>query len=470
MVDGHRVAIGEATGGGTEIRGEQGSFELADVPHERAVASIGTVAAHLCDADMTAEPTSGRVPRLTLTGTRDLLRDMLRRPDAPRERWRPVMVDATTYHHAIVAVQQRKLTAYTLLDLNLLAVAAVFFDAVIVQPERLEPGGAVAEFTHVLPIADGEHADLRSLYDDALSECERQGAFFQKAWCRLLRNDQLDLGLDADWQPHEFDEQFYRHDAQDFPTRDFAKFRRYVRLQTARAVYNDLVAGALGIPYVASSVRVAAANAMIAQRHDTLMLLRRAFAEPTHVAQETDEFAPYEPVRAPPVLGLLLERMRKHGGLDGLEAALAELREESEPLRKALRGHPDQLQWRHRPQGLFDAALPRPRSAASQRAQEATLLGMQAAAGAITGPVGAMTTRSAQAALPVDQGRDKFQKLLRPRLYILPDLAKEAAELRSLAGQVEDIWGTGLDITRLLSTLNSIRRFNADPLLSVRKY
>lgn len=314
LVDGRRVAIVKAADGGTEIQGEYGAFALADVPHQEAVACIGTVAAHLCDAELTAKPAVGEVPRLALTGTRDLLRDMLRRPDAPRERPRPTRRDA-----------------------------------------------------------------------------------------------------------------------------DREKFLNYVRLQTARAVYNDRVAGALGVPYLASSVRVAAANVMIGQRHDMLMLLRRVFAESTHVAPEAEQFASYEPVRAPPVLAVLLERMRKHGGLEGLPAALTELRDESEPLRKALREHPDQLQWRHRPQGLFDAALPKPRSAASRRAQEATMLATQAAAGAGAGPVAAMATRSVQAALPADEGRDKIQKLLRPRLYIIPDLAKEAARMNTLSGQIEAI-------------------------------
>jgi hypothetical protein len=135
------------------------------------------------------------------------------------------------------------------------------------------------------------------------------------------------------------------------------------------------------------------------------------------------------------MLGVLLERMRRHGGLDGLADALTELREESEPLRAALRKHPDQLQWRNRPQGWIEQSLPKAQSAASRRTQDAAMLAMQAGAGAATGPTGAVATRAAQAAFPIDEVREKVNRLLRARVFIIPDLAREAARLKTWTGR-----------------------------------
>jgi hypothetical protein len=197
--------------GGT-VRGAGGELQLS-----AAEAWAGSDRSH----EVIGALQSGGVQAATSAG--DVLDDAVAFADTQYELWAElggaplvVVMDTTTYHHAREALRG-DLRAHNLLDLNLLAVAAVFFDYVLIQPDLIAPEPEEMEFTRIVRPAKGEAAQIEALHRVAVDDCARELGDLQDAWRTFLRDDRVTLDLRrAPYGPR--DDRYYSFSGQDLPS------------------------------------------------------------------------------------------------------------------------------------------------------------------------------------------------------------------------------------------------------------
>jgi hypothetical protein len=379
-----------------------------------------------------------------------------------------VVMDTTTYHHARQALRGDT-RAHNLLDLNLLAVAAVFFDYVIIQPDLITLETEEAGFTRIVYAAPGEDAHIEALHQVAVEECAGNRDDLQNAWQTFLNSQAVELDLDqAPLSPQ--DDNYYAYSGQDLPS-DPDEIVEYVTQQTVRAVFNDRVAGALQLPYLASSVRLPVSQELIRSHAELLLMLRRVLGhKPADGAAQPGPFTPPEPMYAPLMLGVLLDRAAKAGGGASVMDRLVELREEMSDVRKFLRDHPDRGDWHEDPRKLLNELSGRLnadlKKSGVAKAQKAALTATAGATGLAFGPAASLAVKVLQVLLPEDAAATAARRMFQCEIFLLSDITQEAAQIATVDAQVDKVWGQPMDkATRKM--LNRIAHLNADPLLRI---
>jgi hypothetical protein len=379
-----------------------------------------------------------------------------------------VVMDTTTYHHARQALRG-DIRAHNLLDLNLLAVAAVFFDYVFIQPDLIQPETEEADFTRIVYAAPGEDAHIKALHRLAVDECKRSRADLQEAWRTFLRDPSVELDLaHAPMGPE--DDRYYRWSVQDLPS-DRGHVVDDVTQQTVRAAFNDRVAGALQLPYLASSVRLPVSRELIRSHRELLFMLRRVLGhQPGGGATEAGPFTPPEPMYAPLMLGVLLDCASKAGSGGSVMDCLASLRERMSDVRAFLRDHPERADWHERPQALLREVSGRLNADLKKtgvaKAQNASLVATEGATGLLFGPIASLAVKVLQALLPKDAAANAARQIFRREILLLSDVTREATQIATVEAQIEKVWGRPMD-SATRKTLDRIANLNADPLISI---
>lgn len=379
-----------------------------------------------------------------------------------------VVMDTTTYHHARQALRG-DIRAHNLLDLNLLAVAAVFFDFLLIQPDLITPETEDSRFTHIVFAAPGEDAHIDALHRRAVDECERSRGDLEDAWRTYLRDPsvQLDLGRAP---MSAGDDRYYRWSSQDMPS-DRSAVDDYVTQQTVRAMFNDRLAAALELPYMASSVRLPVARELISSHAELLFMLGRVLGHvPAGGDTDPGPFTPAQPMYAPLMLGVLLDRASKAGGGDSVMDCLAELREQMSDVRAFLREHPGRAGWHERPQELLSEVSGRLNADLKKskvtKAQKAAWVATAGATGLAFGPMATLAVKVLEALLPEDAAAKAARRMFRADMFLLSDVTREAAQIATVDAQVNKVWGQPMD-SATRKTLDRIAHLNADPLLRI---
>jgi hypothetical protein len=392
-----------------------------------------------------------------------------------------VMLDTTTYFNAVETLAETP-TPTGILDLALLTVAAVGFDTIIVQPEPFASTGAAgfADFTHILDLDPHDAGTLRDLYIQSLRLAERRRDQYERNWEAFL---DMPVTLDLSSVYARVEERYWPSDTVAEPPMDPEVLRDFVGVQTTRAWFNDIVASGLGVPHLASSVRLPVSVDLIQAHHEYLWLLRSlitASGPPPATVHGTEPY-PRLPVSAPFLLALVLRDMQSPTDFGN---ALASLRDRFEPLRRWVREHPDRKQWEGKPQQVATAyTKPLPNEyadrfgeiaarAASERHVDrstwadlvagiadgsATLIGLPGLAGP-----GTKLLMATQGAGPL---RRRWIKWRSPHVYLLFDLSKDVTQIAELDADIRRIWDDATYVTDR-AVIDRLARFRGDPLIS----
>ena len=393
-----------------------------------------------------------------------------------------VLVDTTTIHNAREALltRGRAPAPIALLDLSVLTAAATLFDTIVIQPERFPPLDDVRDLTQVLQPTYEVHLELERIYGEVWEAFNRrhERTVYGKKWAEFLDTTTRELPLDLDAVRTLDIEMTFGYSstaeiADAFATPRGASGRENelavaLAIHTVRTGFNDAIAGMLGVPYLATSVRLPVSSDLADRKTRLLLILRQLIANssPPGRAQPAT-FAPRTQIAAPMLLGLVLERMSKP---EDYRAALDEVRERFAPLREQLREDRETAQWDRKPQLYMQ------RFAKHLGATDATFAGAQ---GAGLGAVQAglkMTTaldpsfvtaalKIVAAVKPLQLAHHAYLRLWRPEIYVFMNLAKEARRLSLLDSRIKSIWGSELDPAqqRQLDRFASLR---ADPFLT----
>jgi hypothetical protein len=361
-----------------------------------------------------------------------------------------VMLDTTTVRNAVAALNPKKApSAIELLDLNVLTVAATCFERVVLQPDveaydrtgqRLDHIDVPlsAEWIRTLKLDQDQREDIARLHRRAVSEVQAptQADRWKHDWAEFLKLKPEGVKLGFKYAAD------YRRDDWIPPTEVTANFlaakplandmwaHEFLGMQTVRTHFNDIVAGHLRVPYMASVFRAPVYAQLARSKHGLLDLIGRLL--PSVGEQQTASIGDPQTTKVPFLLGRLLSRM-----LEPTEywSEIRELRRECEPLRTLLGQRDirteDVVAELHRCASRYVDG--------KELAVAGIIFGANLPTGNPVPTIGA-GARLVAAALSTPKARQWLLKRRRPGLYALVTLALDAPAIKSLQEQVERVW------------------------------
>ena len=399
-----------------------------------------------------------------------------RRRELPADRL-TVLVDTTTFNNARDALYPpgRGPAAIALLDLSVLTAAATLFDTIVMQPERFAPLEDTRDLTKVLHPSAAGRPELERIYRDVWEGVSRpdQVATYTARWAEFLGVPPDEIHVDLEPVQTLNAEMTFDYSSTEEIAAAFGRARgreaplaRALGIHTVRTGFNDAIAGALGVPYLATSVRLPVSSRLANRKTNVLSTLSSLIAKTSPPGRaERATFAPRALIAAPLLLGLVLERMSKP---DDYRGALDEVRERFAPLRVQLREVRETAEWNDKPHlylERFDKYL---RGAGATAAvQGAVTTAAQMGVTAATGDPGFATAvlKAIGAAQAAELAHRTYLRLWRPEIYVLLNVADEARRLSLLHRRIEQIWGSELNLTQQ-ELLERFARLRADPFLT----
>lgn len=394
-----------------------------------------------------------------------------------------VLVDTTTMVNAERALYSSGAgpSALGLLDLSALTAAAVLFDTIVVQPQgTFVPFGRLDNVRRVLPPSYDTNVELRQIHDEVWQSFNQppQLADYRERWGTFLNLsvDEVHLDMAAvrslDSEPMSGHVEFAADVLAAVGTRTKHSRKRddlaiALAIQTIRAGFNDAVAGALGVPYLATSIRLPVSSRLARSKTDVLWLLRELIARSSPKGEycEPKPFETQVKVAAPLILGLVMERM---GTPDDYPAALDEIRDRFLPLRRELTEARDSAAWERKPQLYLERFTKHMAGLGAKAGATQGVVAAAAQAGVTlgTGDPGITTValKVIGATKPAELAHRAYLRLWRPEICVLLNAAAESRRLSLLSERIRSIWGRALDPVQQLQ-LERLSGSLTDPFL-----
>lgn len=379
-----------------------------------------------------------------------------------------VMLDSTTFVHAGRALGSAgPPDAYDLLDLSVLTVAVVFFDYVIIQPDLISkdqidqvvPSGVMPDMLYELEPERSDTDELAVLYGQALQATQDRKRRHEKRWKILLDRD-VDLDIVHANPVYAIEEYL---SAVPKLRGDDAELNAFASQHTVRAEFNDRVAGALGLPYLPSSVRLAPASELVKSHNEMLKALRQVAAIGTPAQEPT----PASSYLAPFLLGVVLDEMDSPRDF---APWVGRLRDEFAEFRTWVREHPDRAGWHDRPQTLyqdFPTRLAKTLSPSATRGKTTMATIQGAASFTPAKPFVDSAATVVKAARESTAVARHVARLFRPEVFTLLSVSAEANQVPTFTAQIRKIWGDELSDANA-DALKEISGFKGDVLLTPR--
>ena len=276
---------------------------------------------------------------------------------------RSVLVDTTTVASALDCINYgRTPGAIQLLDLALLVFVSVFYDTVLVQPHpRLErvrsipdkppSGPPLPTYFHIVDYGMGQTEEqIRTLLDTLriliLSDRIASGDRWGKVWAdfldlkeppRIYLNQHESLVRSDHFSGLLYDMYFDKIISGEDLT-SHVNLSTFLTAQTERAIFNDGVAGFMGIPYAATSMRLPVNARLIKDRTDLLLPgIAEQILGITRVVATVPEIETCgSMISAPFLLEVILRNATKP---HEIWHEIGKLRANFTPVRKALASH-----------------------------------------------------------------------------------------------------------------------------------
>jgi hypothetical protein len=433
----------EVVGDRWVVRGALGApQELSREEADALCAHSGDLARYAEDRGVRGEDRGGPPSRLAATRGR-----------LPAEGL-TVLLDTSTVFNANEALRTDQPPSHiALLDLSVFTVAAACFDTpLVLQPDApYDPFEGVRCVENVPPSTPDDRTALDDIYAEAFEQMREPQVRrdYQRRWATFLGRSDVTVGFDKIATLDEEMSYGYRSTmdigrllatASESPeTED--DLANVLGIHTVRTGYNDLVAAALGVPYLASSFRLPVSSKLAHRKTQMLRVLQGLIsaAAPAPESKPAAVLDPDPPIAAPLLLALVLEQMSEPADY---WAALAQLRDRFAPLRARLAADREEAGWDERPSPYLRAFLKRMEK--DQRVnvfQEALLAATKGIP--VVGVGAALLAASLKvmgAVNPAERARRLWLRQRRPEVYLLIDVAKDAASLRLLDGRIEEIW------------------------------
>jgi len=264
-----------------------------------------------------------------------------------------VMLDTTTVQNALRCLDGI-VTPLNLLDLGILTFASVCFDRVVVQPSGAFNRKKIDKHSDIFSMIKYPKESFitetlwnmcASISNEVSPSCETKSEF-EEAWCHFLGvpSGEIKLNLRA-WDRYQDSPPFwngimasYYADFTDEdnlrPEGNKTERDEFLSIQTMRLLFNDELAGFLGLPYLSSSFRSCIHSNLIAKKVEMRLLLDKLISSIGPRPPEPDMDYPYaSECSAPFLLGLILEQMERP---DDFWSILGNYRRRFAPLRKKI--------------------------------------------------------------------------------------------------------------------------------------
>jgi hypothetical protein len=379
-----------------------------------------------------------------------------------------VLLDSTTLANALGCVYG--VTAprpLGLIDLAVVTFAAICYDRIVLQPSAgvsYFMTDELASVSSTLTYPDRRQFIRETLWSLCVDVSSQGGhrsgqEVMTQAWNDLLYDGEPQVHLDLHAHDTHQDSPMYWDgiiassyindlwDPQLYVDPQHARGRdTFLSIQTVRTLFNDALAGALGIPYMASALRGPIHWLLVYEKAKAQLLIDQLLARVGPPTMNDDSAAtasdPYlAELSLPFLLGLVLEKMK--GPADYWPVVL-DYRERFAPLRRRIAL--DRNEWSGRSAKYMERFLSELRGG-SPRYEHAVrgVAGVGADVGtALTGlPVGAGIKLVVTAL--AEPARRAWLKRRRPDVYLLMSLCDEARALRMAEENVRQIWGRSWD-------------------------
>lgn len=220
----------------------------------------------------------------------------------------------------------------------------------------------------------------------------------------------------------------------------------FLSIQTMRTIFNDRLAGFIGIPYYSSSLKSCIHSKILENKMERRMMIDQLIYEIGPKNDNLDSNSPYiTEYSAPFLLGLILERMKNP---DDYWDLLKEYKEKFSPLRKKI--VQDKNQWDGR-SGHYLSNYLKYINDFTNDVDTSTQKNL-VKGGAIVGTV--LTAITPYDKVLLDLGmklldlivhnksiRKMYLRKFQPEVYLLISLSEEAKQLHSVENRIQNIWG-----------------------------
>ena len=367
-----------------------------------------------------------------------------------------VLLDTSTVRNAMAAITDGLPGPLQLLDLSILVQAVACHDVVLVQRGQVDP---FADVNGVPPVfvplcfTREEVADtLWSLCNEANTRkaLEPDLAREWQAFLGLGAVPRIDLTEFSSYQdsPGDWDgvpATTYSDFVQTGVLEDEDELSRFLSIQTFRTFFNDRLANLLNEPYWASSFRAPVTCRLLREKALTREMLDKVFSAMGVGANQGAHDGPYmRRLSLPPLTAILLQEL-EHIGEFWL--ALEDLRARMTPFRDAVRrdrsesdGKGSLLLERYA-DCLAQASGELGSQGATTTAQDVTELGIGAAIATVAlPPPAASAIAKVFAALGGGVLAKAYERLVRPDVQVVGNIAAEARVLVGLDRQLARLW------------------------------
>jgi hypothetical protein len=378
----------------------------------------------------------------------------------------PVMLDATTVRNALDCIDGF-VTPTGLLDLAVVAFAAVCFERIILQQnapsQKLPPplDAAVLALTyprHARERLPGQRFIEGTLVKVGIPRQLNDGAGrqlvaneFEAGWSRFLQLPRNQIKLDLTYSLFQPSPDYWSGvPASGYMSSIFGSTKaddemcRFLSVQTIRALFNDGLAGFVGMPYLSTSFRAPVQSVILRRKTDTQLLLDKLLSSIEPKPLQSKRRSVYmSQCTAPLVLALILKEIDKP---HQFWEKLTEYRTRFEPLRRRIAE--DRNQWEER-RAQYLSRLTRH---FAEFTEKANIVGEGVTAGTALVTTAATGTKEAGEVVgagikllkllkPAEVLYRYYAKHFRPELYLLFNLAEEAKRLGAIEKRIEALWG-----------------------------
>lgn len=367
-----------------------------------------------------------------------------------------VLLDSTTLRNAEDCLNGH-VTPVNLLDLSVFCTAVICYDRVVVQPFRSE---ILDEFPAVFsPLDYSPNAISGTLWTICAELFNSHGPNspdireLESAWKETFKRD--DIALDIPSTDHYQDSPglWDGIPASQFAERLFSgagvernHLNRFLSVQTMRALFNDVLAGLMGVPYVSTSIR-APILVVIMQRKVKLKpivdAVIEALSSPAR-GMPDGELSYASAISAPFFLGVVLERSQRPGDILG---NLIMYREKAEPLRRQL--NKDREAWSGRGNAYLRKvcqSMTRFVATETDLAEKAVNTTVATLSPLVTAsqPYVQMASLGVKLTMllrPLDKMKTLYNRVFKPHIYWLNELSDEAKAVRDVDVQLLRVFG-----------------------------
>ena len=365
-----------------------------------------------------------------------------------------VLLDSTTLNNAEMAIEYP--TALSLLDLSVVTFALVMCDRILFQSGSNVPTELLGLFPKVLKPLRYDNEFSSGLLWTICSSLQKdlgRGSLkeaIEERWQNFLSNPEIELNMGVVDHAQDSPVQWDGVPATYYHTLSWSSggksLNDFLSVQTIRALFNDNLAGMIGVPYLATSVRAPVVSELLERKVETRILADSLLARigPEQAAKR-EEGSYVSEISAPFLTGVILSRI---GSSREYWQAVGDLRDDFEPLRKRISRDRDEWDGRsgaylRKYVDAVNGHVPESVKVTENMLSATAAFGVSIATGSpLGGGIGKLALKLVFATKPSKWAYKWCLQRFKPNVAIGIELAEEAKNLRNIDTEIRRVWGT----------------------------